>query len=132
MFCLFKNNVFLEETAADIAKTQAIFQIIKMVAAKREAEKELESIHQERLNLEKHRHKSTFTPPSRPGSRNGTKTNTDKNNREQTINENDEESNTDHENNNHQIQHSFMIGYLPPEKEPPPFKSNFKKKIPKL
>ena len=116
-----------------------------MVSAKREAETELESIHQERMQLEKNRHQLTMTPPSHPSSRPPSR-NT-KNSQEslfpstvlnsQTKIDNeaeivDEDLNKELLNNSQESLHSFMIGYLPPEKEPPPFKGNYKKKIPKL
>lgn len=124
-----------------------------MVSAKKEAEKELERLQQERIHQEKYRHRLTSTPPSRPGSRstrvsknsspsptpshsrNNTKNKNEvefltKSNHENELELNDEDE--DHNNHPKQIMHSYMIGYLPPEKEPPPFKGNFKKKIPKI
>jgi hypothetical protein len=123
-------SLFSDETAADIARTQAIFQILKLAAARRDAERELKEIHHSRIMFEKHPHRYSILHPQSPsggkGSRPSSRSEKERNVLQPVSHrENDEDAVSA---SPKPTSHSYWIGYLPPEKEPPPFKGNFKKK----
>jgi hypothetical protein len=111
-----------DESPADIARTQAIFQTIQLVSAKREAEKELEVLRRSRLRSEQQR--------SRPGTRGRPSSRDQSQSSPLAANlEEEQETEEDHPPSPRALsRHSYRIGYLPPEKEPPPFKGSYTKK----
>jgi hypothetical protein len=117
------SQLLLDESAADIARTQAIFQIIQLISTKREAERELESLQHSRLRVERRNHQGGSRPGtrSRPASRECVSTLT-----HSAIPEGSHEDFS--EVTPDASRHSYMVGYLPPEKEPLPFKGDIKKK----